>query len=72
MWDIRSEIDKRNTEFPRKNQWKKIVIQSVSKVYEQIWCEKICSHLQLGIYAMVHQCCEVSEWWLLGKRFPVI
>ncbi len=59
-----------NAEFPRKNQWKKIVIESVQMVYEQIWREKVCSHLQLGIYATVHQRCEVSEWWLLGKRFP--
>ena len=59
-----------NGEFPRRIQWKQIVIQSVRIVYEQNWRDKICSHLQLGIYAVVHQRCEASKWWRLAKRFP--
>ena len=59
-----------NGEFPSRIQWKQIVIQCVRMVYEQKWRDEICSHLQLGIYAVVHQRCEASKRWLPAKRSP--
>ena len=59
-----------NGEFPSRNQWKQIVIQSERMVYEQNGRDEICGHLQWGIYAVVHQRCEASKRWLRAKRFP--
>ena len=43
-----------NNQFPSKNQWKSIVTQSLRVVHEYIWREKICTHPQLSLYAIVH------------------